>query len=604
MSNNPPKDSPIIQRQGNNALASKGIVDPVTGATIAPAQLPARNPVLYIPRFTNINQVCNPSGLAIHSSGVGLVAAVEGTAGTGYIDLPRAITLGAKFSIHVLGECNEVSNPAAFAIRDVTGNGFIGLNGSFSKNAMVWGAATNITPYLQGQGAIPTGMQYLYSCVSDGTSVTGAAMPYNNGGPNDIQYYNGSLNADPRYLTEWVQSFSATATDDGALYNVFAPMSRVTFSIPSTVNRIIGLFICIGDLQPNMDSSPSALKTPIFHSFGAAIAGSGSNVITSNPFMPSGDVNSWIFITGNYGCSGRSDLVWLHHPNGNYAGNFDGWGAGAGPLVCQLVTNGFSVMCDSGVQGNPLGYNESTAMNWGAPLGGVYRKLFHDTIRTQWPLLGRLAQVGLSMGGIVGLNLHKDYPELQTAAIAGGSPVTDIGNEYTNLGGAYQSIIQKAYALAYVCIQAGTGHTPSSSPTYWTPLNFGKDAPLETYFTSTYNWRDAYAAGTAYAVNDIVIVPSSTFTAGNLYNDVNPRYQAIRYVNVPFIGYMGTADTTLTTGVTDLNNTVAAINGVGGQAISNIITGANHIDSNIYSAMLGQTGGVTGVLSFLQSAMP
>lgn len=64
-----------------------------------------------------------------------------------------------------------------------------------------------------------------------------------------------------------------------------------------------------------------------------------------------------------------------------------------------------------------------------------------------------------------------------------------------NWRGAYAA--GTAYALndavsyggtSYYCIQAGTGHQPDTSPTWWTP-----GAP-------SINWRGAYNAGTAYAI--------------------------------------------------------------------------------------------------------
>ena len=263
----------------------------------------------------------------------------------------------------------------------------------------------------------------------------------------------------------------------------------------------------------------------------------------------------------------------LHHPNGNpgtviYSPSLTS--------VVTLWTGGYIVAACTGAD-NGGDYSGATSSHWGATAGLVYRRKLDDYIRTYLPQTrDGLYHLGLSMGAISALAYERYYPNAKAIATVSGA--VDLSDSFTNRG--FATVIGNAYGTWYLCIQAGSGHAPASSPTYWRAISSGRTPPGDGFYESRYTWRDMYAGGTSYAINDVVCVADAG--AVGAYSDVDPVLNAQYYVDPPVKMWHGTADTLIP--LAQMTSFSSALTTAGGTATTVSVSGGTHLGASCFDA--------------------
>lgn len=498
---------------------------------------------LYVPKFSKLN-LSAATGLAIHASG-GLVAAVDNVSGSGYLNLPEVIDRTKKWRWAVKFQLNDARQ---FSVQ------LCDAANDFRKAAKIQGSVTNLTmtvggtTYLNqfGNGVIPAGSIYWLTQASDGNKVTTAVYIET---PTSIS--NSSAFQDSAYQKLFYRTDAFDAVNGAVPF--FTALSRINITNASTTNKILGVFVNIGSLAGPKDSQfdPAFVLQPVVLN----------------------DSTCWVMANGGYGGKKKSNLVFVHHPNGNPGDIVNQ--PSAFPTIQKLWANGYTVIGMSGIYGAHSDFLEPTASNWGSPAGLRYRKALVEWVRTNMPLVDNMYHLGLSMGAVNALQYESMYPGSAKAAVLISGAV-DLSDSYTNRG--FSGQIQKGYGKWYVCIQAGTGQAPASSPTFWTPLTLEKEKPDDVYYSAPYVWRHVYSGATAYSVNDIVSVSSSG--AVGVFADSDPTLNVDRFKDLPVHLRHGASDATIPSSqmTTFANNLAAA----GGSVEQVSVSGGTHLGATVY----------------------
>ncbi len=509
---------------------------------------------IYNPQFKRLG-LSSSTGLTTHTNG-GLVATVDNVSGSGYQNLPKVIDRTKKWRFAVKYQLNDTRDLTVQLCEST--NDFksaVKLTASLTRISLTIGGVTLLNQF--GFGTIPSGSIFWLTVASDGNKVTTAHFIET---PTSIA--NTSTFQDSAYqkLVYKTDSFDLV---NGA-FQVFSNLSRINFTNASTTNRIIGTFVNIGSLSGPVDNllNPPFILQPVILN----------------------DSTSWIMANGEYGGNKKSHICFLHHPNGNPGDILNQPNAFA--TIQKLWANGYTVIGMSGLYGTHSDYLESTSSNWGAPAGLYYRKSLVDWVRTNMPLTQNMVHLGLSMGVINALQYEAIYPGTSKAIIAI-SGVFDLSDSFTNRG--FSTQIQKGFGKWYVCIQAGTGQAPASSPTFWTPLTLEKERPGDLYYSAPYIWKNIYGSGTAYSVNDIVCVASSGTVSS--FQDSDPILNTHKYIKIPIHARHGSSDSTIP--ISQTNNFYNNLIADGGIMQKTVISGASHLDASIYDP--------TEILNFLSN---
>jgi pimeloyl-ACP methyl ester carboxylesterase len=438
---------------------------------------------------------------------------------------------------------------------------------NFWSGSYFLGSTAGFTPYIGarnltsiGSAGIPAGTRFWFMIVGDGTRVTASVSTAVS--PTAVRLSN---QAGFDFLTY----ASVASTNVNFSNTTFASISRVQFQVGGT-SRILGFFCNNGSWDGATDN---ALNPP--------------GVFESSPIF--GDPTPYILIPGTYATpTDKKVICFNHHPNGNSGSLFEL--PTAQPTYLNLWMNGYAVIGGSGQYGdfyNPNDITGATGSNWGSLTGMTYRKSWRDAFTTRLPSLTKVVHLGSSMGGLSALGYENLYPGAKAIVVVSGAVNMTICN--TSLG--FAGTQNNAYGDFYVCIQAGTGQTPASSPAFWTKISPGSyDAPPLSYYLAPYNWKDRYVSSTAYSVNDIVMGAAASSTSYLASYDPNLNY--LRYVNVPISMYHSTADTVIPIGqMTDFAN---GVNAAGGNVITTT-QGTGHITADVYSP--------TAILAFFNSKL-
>jgi pimeloyl-ACP methyl ester carboxylesterase len=497
----------------------------------------------YVPLFKHLS-LSSATNLSIHSTG-GIVATTDNVAGTGYCHLNKTIKKENSWRIafkFIIGDARSTS----INLTDTSNNFWKASKVTFSTSGIsVDVGGVNAFNSIGGPSITP-GTTLWFTIASDGVKVTTALFHENATSVTKAPSYQDSINKLCVKTVDITLQYTAI--------NVFDNLSRIYISNASTQNRVLGYYFIEGSL----DGPDDDLFNPPF--------------VLEPSFL--NERYAWIIGTGKINATKEKNLVFVHHPNGN-PGDIANQPYAFITLM-ELLKNGYSVCGMSGLHGVHGAYDEATSSNWGSPTGLYYRSYFINLISQFIPNVTKLYHLGLSMGFLNAFNYCCNHKGL-TKAIIGISAVTDLSDSFTNRG--FSTPIKKGFGKWYVCIQNGTGQTPASSPTYWTAINNEVDSPESTYFTTPYVWRDAYNAGTAYVVNDIVCV-ASTGTVGAFYS-FDPKLNTDKVTTIPFLFLHGDSDTTIPSSqITTFNNNTLVSNG---KSSTFIIPGGTHLGSSVYN---------------------
>ncbi len=499
--------------------------------------------VRYTPLFKRLG-IAAPSGLSIASGG-GIVATTGGTNGTGYITLPKAIDTTKKFRFSALiqigtGSTTDSTNSVQVQLcrtdNSFTSGAYCQIN-SGGANIVIGGSASNTI-----NAAIPAGTRLWFTIAGDGNRITVAAFPASTAPLSASQVASAYTNL--YYQTKLTSNFANSTT-------TFANLTRIYFQNQSAQHQILGYFLNAGDWSGPNDS----LLNPPF----------------VQEFTNSGDTSCWVLVPGSYGGYKTSNYCAFHHPSGNSGFLYDF--PTAQPTFLNLWYGGYIVFGSSGSGNGTIGGASDSC--WSAPAGLGYKKFLVDYIRTNLPLGNNLVHLGGSMGGLNALAYELQFPG-SCRGIATVSAAAGLTDSYA-ASATFANLIKAAFGRIYVCIQAGTGNAPASSPTFWTAINLEKEAPADLYYGATYTWRDIYAAGTAYAVNDIVFVASTA--AGNTFNDYDPTLNTHGLLNVPI--YMLHASDDSVVNISQMNNFATNLTADGG-TVTATTRGSGHITTSVF----------------------
>lgn len=488
---------------------------------------------LSLSSATNLS-IGNPSGI---------VATTDNVSGSGYLTLPETIDRTKKWRFATKFELND-ARAITIQICDPTVDFKSGVKiiASLTSITTTIGGVTQLNQF--GFNVIPIGSKFWLTVVSDGVKVTTAIFIENPTSASNTSTFQDSNYQKLVYKTDNYNLLNGA-------WEVFSNLSRVHITSLSTLNKIHSIFVNIGSFVGSFESnSPGVLVTTVLN-----------------------DPSCWLLIPGSYG-NKKTDLCFVHHPSGN-PGDITNQPNSFETSV-TLWNNNFIVCGMSGYYGTPSTYLEATLSNWGAPVGLYYRKNFIDWIRTNLPLSGSLVHLGFSMGLLNALNYSSIYKN-SSKGIVGISGVTDLADSYSNRG--FSTHIQKGFGTWYVCIQAGTGQNPSSSPTFWTQISLDKGKPADSYYSSPYIWRDIYAAGTAYSVNDIVFLSNSGGVS--TYQDYDPNISFRKLKNIPI--YLRHGDTDATIPLTQMTVFRDKLLAAGYSIETETISGGTHLGASMYS---------------------
>jgi hypothetical protein len=317
-------------------------------------------------------------------------------------------------------------------------------------------------------GASAVGTQYWYLVTSDGIFVTQSIVPVNASG---VFFFAGIgiAGVDSAFTT---YAFNALA--DGGQTSAGCPsgvahtwenIGLINITVSSTLNRLIGVYLCANSLQGPQDSQ----FNPPF-------------VLGNVSLIPGADTSSWIIGTGTYGPVGKSNACLCFHQAGQYGAIGDWFGTSGAPnapasTLQTLWKNGYTIMGVSGCKTDNGAATEPTTAHFGMPAGLVYRKAQVDWLQKYMPWTQKIVALGVSMGGITALEFEMQYGGI-LAAIQNVSGVADLSDTYTNRG--FAGTIQLAAGTWYICITANADVAFTAAK--WLQANFSYEAPAEAYF--------------------------------------------------------------------------------------------------------------------------
>jgi len=396
-----------------------------------------------------------------------------------------------------------------------------------------------------GAGVIPAGTYFNLSVASDGVRVTVMLSTDN---PASINRAPAFEQADYNIL--FIKTYAYNEQYSGN--EIFKNLSKIEIITRGTENKVDSLFCNIGSLDgPNSSEyAPSFILEP--------------NI--------KGDTTAWVMVPG-LAQEGKSAPVCLvHHPHGN-SGNIDNIPASL-PTYLALLNSGYTICGLTGLGAAPSTYTEATGSNWGAAAGLVYRKALIDWVQEKVQA-GNLFHLGLSMGALNALRYCSIY-QGSSKAVMTISGAVDLADSYTNRG--YSTAIKKAYGKWYVCISPSLGNAPASSPANWTPLTVGKEAPQLGYYDSPYVWRDVYAAGTSYSINDIVCVESADAVTAFVDSDPKSFVDSIKKIPV----YMRHGDSDATIPAAQMTTFQSSFQLAGGQVTAETVSAGTHLGGSMF----------------------
>lgn len=501
----------------------------------------------YVSSFTSLGQLTSSSGLSIASGG-GLIATTSNVQGTGSLTL--AAPLNATNSIFRFAALIEVNDAFSTVVQlaDAAGDFKSGAYLTLSTNGlqMTFGGSAGSGAGFQ---SVPAGTRIWFMIAGDRNRVTISFSTLNPTAISSGEAFQGTA-----YNKLYLRTANATLTGSGS-YPVFTALTRVLITNRSATNRILGVFSNVGswDFLGNdgLLNPPMVAETQVLN-----------------------DRSPYVMLSGNYGTAPGKKIAFFHHPNGNAGSILEIPTEHATRLA--LWAGGYTCVGMSGLGANPSTFAEATMSPWGAPAGLYYRKFFVDYVRSLLPRLTDLFHVGSSMGALIALEYQRQNGGAKAIVTVSGA--VGLADCFTNRG--FSSTIQKAYGDWYVCIQAGTGQSPASSPAFWTRIASDFNAPDPSYYPSPYVWRDTYAAGTNYSVGDIVTVSVSRTVSA--FNSYDPTTNTARYAGsnlIPISMSHSSGDTLIPIAQRDAfaNNLIA-----NGGNVTTATRGTGHITADVY----------------------
>lgn len=508
---------------------------------VNPAAPPSLNGIYYSLLQTYDLNASN--GLSNTSEGV--VAAEEGTPGTGTIVLPQPIDPTRPWRLNIHFVFND-ANP--FTIRfENPGNQFSGYSWS-SNGSMDLYAGWNNGQYLTygPLTSVPTGTPMSFTVASDGFGVWPCVIP-------DTLT---TVFSDMPYAANWDGSeycgeMSASFVDPvyGALNQ---DLQVIAISNASTENTITGIYLSQGNLDPPPDRE---MVAPMILNPAVALDPGGYG--PPSRFL---GPNTQIFVPGSYSAQSGAPVVLYHHPNGYFNIN-----SVAFTSVAALVNEGYVVIAPN-TWPNSVGrdFTNGLTSNWGAPSGELWRKAAEDWARANLPDLGQLYHFGYSMGCMDALEYEQAWPG--SAAIICVSGVTSLTNAYNQTGNPFGAIIDYAYGDWYVALQPSTGENPASTTGYWKKVATGPDGLPAQYLTSGYTYLDYWQSGIAYSSGQFVNTP---FTGGvGALSAFDPTLNPDTYLDVPIYLSGCPGDTTISP--SEWSTFQTAVNSAGGNVTLNL----------------------------------
>ena len=600
-------------------------------------QQPNISPSIYSPLFKDTTGFANLSGgnFAIASGG-GLVAAVNGTQATGYVNLPKAIDMTKPFRFGCLIQFNgDVTNQANIEIQNPndTSYGQISYNVGSSISVTFLGN----TAFSLSSG-LTTGQKFWFYMASVGNGLVNFGhVPFNEGGVVGFPSAGDPVNQ------HVIKTVSPQATN-GSHVQFGANMSRIRISNSSSTTVILGMYY----VQNSIVGAPNPLLQP-------------PCTVSLNI---AGDNTATLRIPGSYNLNSTTDLIIQNHGNNSDsnvgtrtidpdAGAAFAAVANAGYVMAWMQgtdDNGIVVTTTSAVTasatsvpvlalqspvqagtaltfnsaivtltqtafigattlnvsatwagtGNivsgatfttssPNHYSGAQSSNWGAT-GALQRYWlpFITAIRTYLPTLRNTYYIGQSMGCLNALNQVMMNPGY-IKAVVGISGVTNMTDCYnvTNPG-IFAPLINAAYPTFYVCVGAGTGQSLGNGG-FWSNASTVGDVIPDALRVAPYAFKGAYNAATAYAVNDVIY---SNATAMTQVADHDPNLKPSSFLGVPILLFQGAADATISP-TANAPLFATRVNAAGGSVTVVNVAGADHLVAAVYNG--------ASIISFLQA---
>lgn len=506
------------------------------------------DPTVLAISSVSVSMLTGTTGLVNHPSG-GVCAAVDNVSGSGYIALPDSIDPTRPFRAAVLMEVNDARSCQVhlchaaqqfWSGESMTATTAVGVNTN-SGGSQVLSQVGNV-----GGAGMASGTQVWMSVIGDGERVTRTVIAPDAAPTLNIAAFQGPLHRVNGLSTALPPLITAQFSGNDVYGSASQPqnyLSRIRIVTSSTQSRVIAVYVSQDGIGGGV-GAPGAMQLAVLQ-----------------------DESPWVLLPGSYG-GVDTDAVLIHHPNAN-PGNFTNQPF-AKATELGLVDVGFIVFGITGAD-NINDFSGATSSCWSAPAGLVYRKALVDRLRVLLRMRD-LNHMGYSMGANNALNYERDHPGARAVVTISGA--VDLADSFTNRG--FSSTIRNAYGTWYRCIQAGTGQAPASSPAYWSPISANKAAPAASYYSIPYVWRNMYAAGTAYAVNDVVCVASGDAVGAFAYRD--PVQQASSLLGLPIAMWHGDADALIPLA----QMTAFAAAAAGGQVTTHTVAGGTHLGASMY----------------------
>lgn len=520
---------------------------------------------LYLPSLT-LSAMSSQTGLANAGAG-GIVAAVNGVSGTGYVQLPVTIDPTKLFRISVLMEVSDSTNNIVIQPTSAAKPYWSGPKAYFRNNGISLDVGTaGVFNSIGNTAPAPNGTQFWLSIASDGNHVTLASIPniaktaFTTAGIKQSPVFADAYNQ-INFKQDPLNNASAGAGNySWGEVGTANLISQITISNASATSRVIGLHVCIG-----------ALDGPIDYQMGApclvSINSGQESGVANNGYKP------YVILPKYYGGPKDTSIVLLQHPNGNpgqitYLPSMD--------TLLTLWLGGYAVSNQSGLHGASIDITGPTCSNWGSPAGLTYRKLFSDYIRQNLPFIGKFMHLGMSMGGLNSLSYVREYGE--SSAIVTISGAVGLTDSFNSRG--FSSIINNAYGAWYVFTAASTNNDPASSPAYAAPINSGELTPSRRFYSAPFNWRGVYSAGTSYVVNDVVVKPYSAGVSGLAGYD--PTLTPSLFTGIPVKMWHGDADSLIP--LSQMTEFASAVNAAGGSVQTVTVSGGAHLGASMFDS--------------------
>jgi len=517
--------------------------------------MPALNGLYHA--LLRTSDLTSSSGLA--NAPGGIVAAVDGTAGTGVIQLPSAIDPTKPWRLAVLVQVNDgnrthisLQNPnksqSGFTW-DFLGTGGVAGYGASGSHGGSGPSAQYTFGYTGATGGIPAGTWIWAEVASDGNFVWPCVIPATYSTINTLPVYNNPWDGS-QYCGE--QQSNYIDSTYGASYT---GLQTITFTQASTKNVIAGIYFSQGRLDGPTDgklSPPMWLNVRVLQ----------DSTILNSPATP-------IFIPGTYGQPGGTPMVLYHHTLGYYKIHSEAF-----PTIASLINDGYAVVAPDTM---PIAVwpdaTNSLTSNWGAPAGLLWRKAAVDWVRANLPATWQLYHFGLSMGGINAFNYEKLWPG--SAAILTVSGVASLTGAYRQAGTPYIVSIDHAFGSWYVATAANTGQDPTTAATYWQQVAPVTAAPPAAFLQyPNHNFEGFWLPDPNYAAGQVVNAAYLGTIGGLAAWD--PTLNPATYLNVPVYMSQCTSAWASPPGfdggifATQATNFQAAVNAAGGNVTVNL----------------------------------